>query len=157
MDMFWTRVEKFLSHVSALLFALATIIGFVQVFCRYVLNASLFWSEEMIRYMFIWMFFLAAVEAVRERLHIRMDFFLSSFKGNLRGLANIFINIVCILCLAVLAYYGFLVALSNKGRLTPALQCPFIYFYLALPVGSLLMIVSYMLETYQYIKEFKED
>jgi len=153
--MTWTKVEKFLSHVSALLFALASIIGFIQVFCRYVLNASLFWSEETIRYMFIWMFFLAAVEAVRERLHIRMDFFLASFKGIYKGLANILINIICILCLAVLAYYGFLVALSNQGRLTPALQCPFIYFYLAVPVGSTLMIVSYLLDTLQHIKDLK--
>ena len=99
------------------------------------------------------MFFLAAVEAVREQLHVRMDFFLANFKGVYRKIADIFINLVCILCLTGLTYYGFVVALSNKGRLTPALQLPFVYFYLAVPVGSALMLISYLVEIFSYIKE----
>jgi C4-dicarboxylate transporter DctQ subunit len=150
--MVWTKIEKLLSHISAGLFALASVIGFIQVFFRYVLNASLFWSEEMIRYMFIWMFFLAAVEAVREQLHVRMDFFLANLKGLYRRLADILINGICALCLAGLTYYGFIVALSNKGRLTPALQLPFIYFYLAIPVGSALMLISYLVEIFTSVR-----
>ena len=42
----------------AALAAMAVIMG-VQVFCRYVLGASLSWSEELTRYIFIWAGFLS--------------------------------------------------------------------------------------------------
>ena len=72
-------LEKVIKHVSAFLFAAATLIAFTQVICRYIFNSSLFWAEELIRYLFIWMFFLGAAEASRVGAHVGMDYFISKF------------------------------------------------------------------------------
>ena len=52
-------IDEYLEEVllAAALAAMAGIMG-VQVFCRYVLGASLSWSEELTRYIFIWAGFL---------------------------------------------------------------------------------------------------
>jgi TRAP-type transport system small permease protein len=59
-----------------LLFAAVVLVGGLQVFCRYVLNASLAWSEEFQRYGLIWIVFLAMVVGYRRGAHIGMEFLL---------------------------------------------------------------------------------
>ena len=48
-----------------------------QVFFRYVLNHSLFWSEELARYILVWLTFLGASVAYRRGVHPRIDLFVS--------------------------------------------------------------------------------
>lgn len=54
------RIDEYLEEVllAGALAAMAVIMG-VQVFFRYVLGASLSWSEELTRYLFIWAGFLS--------------------------------------------------------------------------------------------------
>ena len=50
-----------------------SIIIAVQVFCRYVLNHSLFWSEELARYLLVWLTFLGASVAYYRNVHPGID------------------------------------------------------------------------------------
>lgn len=67
-----------------ILFAAIVLVGGLQVFCRYVLNASLAWSEEFQRYGLIWIVFLALVVGYRRLAHIGMDFLLVKLPAWLR-------------------------------------------------------------------------
>ena len=49
-------LEEFLMVASLILM---TLIMGIQVFSRYVLGASLSWSEELTRYIFVWAGFLS--------------------------------------------------------------------------------------------------
>ena len=59
--------------LTALLFASFVVIVIVQVFCRYVLNDSLVWSEEITRFALYWMTMLTMALAADRRGHIVMD------------------------------------------------------------------------------------
>jgi len=48
----------------------------VQVFCRYVLNDSLPWSEELARYLMVWMTFLTLPVVSRTKQHAALDIIL---------------------------------------------------------------------------------
>ena len=58
--------------VVLLMAAMSVIIG-LQIFMRYVMGASLSWSEELSRYMFIWATYLGIAYAVRKDAHIRVS------------------------------------------------------------------------------------
>ena len=55
-------------------FAMAALVA-VQVFFRYVLNHSLFWSEELARYFLVWLTFLGASVAYYRKVHPGIDIF----------------------------------------------------------------------------------
>lgn len=63
--------EYFLVYTMILM----VIIVFVQVIFRYILNNSLSWSEELVRYIFIWQVWLGASLGMRINEHIRVDMF----------------------------------------------------------------------------------
>ena len=72
------KVLKFLDeHMEKILcvifLALMSIIIVLQVFFRYVLNNSLSWSEELARYLFIWMIYIGISLGVKMDKHICVD------------------------------------------------------------------------------------
>ena len=57
--------------IVALMAVMSLLIG-LQIFMRYVMGASLSWSEELARYLFIWATYLGIAYAVRMDAHIRV-------------------------------------------------------------------------------------
>ena len=75
-------MQKISSHINQSIEYLLFGLGFgmamlvaVQVFFRYVLNQSLFWSEELARYLLIWLTFLGASCAYYRHAHPGVDIF----------------------------------------------------------------------------------
>lgn len=69
----WTGVEWAAKAVLVLLVTAMTIACLAQVVWRYVLNDPLTWSEELARYLFVWVGYLAAWLAWTRRAHIALD------------------------------------------------------------------------------------
>ncbi len=58
---------------SALLLAVMVVLVFGNVVLRYGFNSGITLSEEVSRWMFIWLTFLGAVIALKERGHLGVD------------------------------------------------------------------------------------
>lgn len=118
-----------------------TAISFAAVIFRYGFNNSLTWSEELTRYMFIWVVFLGAAVGVRQRSHIAVDV----FSGRIGPFGNGVLT--WIERLATLAFAGFVAVPGwtfvavGMGNRSAAMEIPMGLVYAAPVVGSLLMVV----------------
>jgi TRAP-type C4-dicarboxylate transport system permease small subunit len=134
-------MDKFIYHSTALIFISAALIAFIQVISRYVFNSSLSWAEEALRYLFIWMFFLAGAAGVKEKLHMNLDLFVEKLTDTAKRVVHTVVDALLLVFLGFLAIYGTIFSLENLSQLSPALELPMGAINFAIPCGSVLMIV----------------
>lgn len=67
------RYCRFISHTMVVFLAAMVIMVFGNVVLRYGFNSGITASEELSRWLFLWVIFLGATVAVRERAHMGMD------------------------------------------------------------------------------------
>jgi len=121
------------------LFCVILAIILVAVFFRYVVNRSLFWSDEVVRYLFVWFTLLGAALVLRDRRHIRVEFFVEHIPHGVRRAVE-FGGLLLILAFNVyLAVAGVVWVQQTAGTYTPALGLPLNWiFYAALPLTAVL-------------------
>lgn len=129
------------------MFSFVVLSGAVQIFLRYVPGLRpMDWTDEIMRYLNIWLIFLGAGLTARANGHMVMDFFISKlFPARLLpAVRRVTLGIVCI-ALGFLAVVSYGTVLSSMDFMIQSFQFPIAYFYLAIPVGCVLMFVEYLL------------
>jgi TRAP-type C4-dicarboxylate transport system permease small subunit len=145
-------VERLLIGLCA---AIALVV-FLQVLFRYLLRQPLFWSEELPRYLLIWMSFLAAAVAQREEGHINITLALNWLPPRVRRVAHLASNVLMLAFLGVLIYSGSLVTRITAAHRSTALQIPMAAVYAALPVGAILMAVYLVLQILRDLRSLRD-
>ena len=143
--------EKSLKVLSLLIeglivLAATAIVGIVtvEVVLRKVFASSLIVTEELVRYMMVWVVFLASALAVRDRSHIRISFFVKKFGDRVQIWTAFAAHLLTAAFLVMLAVEGFRILPRQLHQWCITFDLTMFYFYLAIPVGSILMIL-YML------------
>jgi TRAP-type C4-dicarboxylate transport system permease small subunit len=145
-SIFIRRLTWIVERILIVLSVSITAVVFLQVVFRYVLRQPLFWSEELPRYLLIWISFLAAALAQKHEAHINITLLVTRLSPRLQQARRILANLVMLGFLGVLVYSGSLVASITAHHRSTALQIPMALVYLALPVGSALMILYLILQ-----------
>lgn len=73
LDRFIGGYCRVLSWLMALSLALMVVLVFTNVVLRYAFNSGITVSEELSRWLFVWMTFMGAIVALRERAHLGTD------------------------------------------------------------------------------------
>ncbi|MBR9772669.1 MAG: TRAP transporter small permease [Gammaproteobacteria bacterium] len=122
-------------------YALIILTVAVEVIRRFALNYSSVWGEELARYAFIYLAWLAAAAAVRDRAHIRIDVLINLGGPRMKRLGW-WISDITTLVLAVWALYLSIAPVLtsiNFGSVTAGLRVSQAFFLAAIPVGFLLI------------------
>lgn len=129
--------------VIASVFLAATVaLTFAQVVLRFVFSDPRAWVEEVGRYLFVWITFLGAAVAVAHDAHIRVDAFVQRLGPGGQRATDILRRLVDLVCLAFITWSGVLVVWRNRNSEFYTIEgAPQVVFYLAVPVGSVLMIL----------------
>lgn len=128
---------------------------FIEVLRREVLAYSSIWGEEIVRYSFIYLAWIGAAAAVRERGHIRIDVILQYVGRRVKGLLYIFGDLVMFF-VAIIAFYWSLetVLVSAKfGSVTHGLRISQVWFLSAVPIGFGLVIFRLV---QSFIRDFND-
>lgn len=125
---------------AALLLAFIVVINALGVFYRYGLRDPIGWTEEAMRYAVVWATFLGASAALYRGEHMVMDLLDDLAGPRLRRALHVVV-MLCIasFCLVVLTY-GLRLAVRNAQQVSPTMNIPMLWPYLAVSVGAGLML-----------------
>jgi TRAP-type C4-dicarboxylate transport system permease small subunit len=132
-----------------------TFVIIVQVFGRYVLNASPVWAEQAALLTLIWCVFIAAAAGVREGFHIRISAVIDLFPPSLRGLIDLLANTVTALFGVAMVFFGAELAMVTWHHVIPTLGISRGLAYIPIAVSGLLVIL-FSIES-QFAKPRAED
>lgn len=112
------------------------------VFMRYVLNAAPQWSEEIARYLMVWMSLMATSAAMRRGQHIGLTFVVEKAGPRLRLVLDLIAYALVLLFFAVLLVKGIDMTIFVAPQRSPSVNIPMWIPYLSVPVAGFLMIVQ---------------
>ena len=129
-------IDKIFESAIVIIFASLIIVGGMQVFNRFVLNASLSWSEEFQKFAHIWLVYFAIPVAYNRGSHIGVDLLQKLMPGKLRWLM-LFVTDLLWLCLAsAVIFFTYKVMQVARFQTAPGLGITFDYAYLGLVIGG---------------------
>lgn len=115
---------------------------FIEVLRREIMANSSIWGEEIVRYSFIYLAWIGAAAAVRERGHIRIDVIMQYVGQRVKALLYIFGDLVMFAVSLIAFYWSFETVLVSAefGSVTHGLRISQVWFLSAVPIGFALVI-----------------
>lgn len=135
-------LDKAVNYTVIFLMAMIVMVVSAQVFSRYVLNSPLTWSEELARYLFVWIVFTASVVVFRENRHMSVDFFVTLFPKIIRKRLDTVAKLIITVFLIVMIYVSPEIITITMRQLSPTLSIPMGVIYLAFPASLSLMLLE---------------
>lgn len=124
----------------------------IEVLRREVFSYSSIWGEEIVRYSFIYLAWIGAAAAVKERAHIRIDVIMHYLGPRTKALLYMFGDLVMFIVALIALYWSFeAVHVSAKfGSVTDGLRISKVWFLMAVPMGFALI-------TWRLLQSFARD
>lgn len=141
LSIFTEGLYKVLLACCSLALAAMVVIIFVQVFCRFILDFTPYWTEELTLIIMIYVGFFGGVIAYKKRLHISLQFFLQSLP--IRHRIKVLFIIDCILCIFAVysVIYGWQLTGKTMNQVNPALGWPVGTSYVAIPISGVVFLI----------------
>lgn len=158
--MFLKILEKLnkISEIAVIIFMAAiSFIIFIQVVFRYVFNNSLFWSEELGRYLLIWITFLGAAVGVNRSAHIGIDFVYNKLSDRHKLFLGSIINITGGIFGFLMLLYGIKLSYFVRMQKSSALLISMSWPYSAIGVAGALIFINYLLKLWGTLRELREN
>lgn|SRR5512145_833258 len=156
-------VEKWLLRANrwvlvAVMAAMAVLV-FANVVSRYALNYSLIWVEELTRYLMVWVGFLGAGLVLRLGAHIAVDAFQDMLPARAARALRTGIVVLLAITFAAMTWLGIRYAAFAWDQETPVMNWSTGAIYLAIPIGSALLLIHLFFIAKSYVRgrEFAKD
>lgn len=126
--------------VSAMGISMAGIVA-VQVFFRYGLNHSLFWSEELARILLVWLTFFGATIAYYHRAHPGVDVLVRRLSPGWQRACALLSHVAALALFSAMVVYGAEFAWFVRLQISPALGWPKWVIMGAVPLSGMVFWV----------------
>ena len=132
-------VEQVGKYLGLTLIGAMTLVILYQVFMRYVLNDPPTWSEEMSRFMMVWMTFLVAPIAYRRGMNVAIETLSRYLVGRPQAALQLVLNALILYFMIQYAEEG--MGLAERGLKSKAftIDVKLFWFYLIVPAGFYLL------------------
>ena len=142
MRLFLKVFDRTLSITCAVFYAALTALAFAQVIVRYFLGGSLTWSEEAVRFLFIWLAFIGLTITMQREGHIGVKFIVELLPRSFQRFITLFCDVCILGFLGFFIFKGIGVSRATLYNLSPAMNIPMGYVYLILPLSGVLLVIN---------------
>jgi TRAP-type C4-dicarboxylate transport system permease small subunit len=134
--------------------ALVIIVG-AGAFFRYVLHQSLHWATEAPNFLFMWIVFLGAAIAYRDKKHIAFAIFVEKLPTKMRSVVEMGGILILTAFFTFLLVTGIKVVWINMTSETEALKIPYGVVYAGVPIAGFLMLLDALGEIWMKLRAWK--
>lgn len=136
------KIDLVLKWILVIIMAAMTINVLWQVFTRFILQSPSSYTEELARYMLIWIGILGAAYVAGQKMHLAIDLLSTKLTGSNKNYLELFIqSAILFFSLFVMVIGGIrLVQITlSLNQISAALQIPLGYVYSVVPISGLIM------------------
>lgn len=153
-------VDRVIAAFSVIVMIALVVCVVWQVFSRYVLNQPSTLTDELARFLMIWVGLLGAAYTVGAQRHLSIDLLFMSINKRKQALLSLFINLL------IFGFAGSVIVnggikLINKTlatvQVSAAMQIPMGYVYIILPLSGAVMMFYALWFIHQNIQQLKQS
>ena len=136
--------DNFEGYCCAVMLAVMSVVVFLQVIFRFVIKASLPWSEELSRYLT----YFGCAYGIKTGAHLGVEAFVLILPKTVQKAINVLVQIGGLVVCVLILKFGADIVFSQmqSGQLSPAMRLPMWTIYSAIPIGMAFCVIRYAIE-----------
>ena len=139
MKSFAIWVGKAIEALVVLILSAMSILVFLNVVLRYGFNSSINVTEEVSRYMFVWLAFLGTILAFNENQHVNVGVLVDKLSPKKRNILGIVTDLAMLYCCYLIIDGGWIQYVLNLDNYAPISGLPQGITFLASVIAGALM------------------
>ena len=154
LDKLFKGLRSVLYWFSVAAMSVMLVVIFAQVVSRYLFNWTPEWSEELARYLFVWVVFIGSALIMGESGHLAVQFVPNHFKGTAAGKAlQVIINFSGYVFILLLLVQGTKMMQVMTFQISPGLEIPMSWVYSVIPISAVLMLLYLVKDTMRIVRD----
>lgn len=148
------KINWLVERVTVVLLVLLVLDVWLGVLVRYVIPLPLTFTEELARYLMIWMALLAVSSGIAHREHIGVEFIFTRLPAPVRRWLAVAFDVIAFVFFFALFFYGIGFAARGFSRLTMIYAIPKGYPFIGVPLAAAMASVQLaLIGVYDYFAE----
>ena len=151
-------IDKVINVICIILMAMMTCIVLLQVSTRFLPVRNPSWTEELSRYIMIYIAFIGASTGIREWTNVGVDFILERLPKAAKYVMNVIIRAAILVFWCVVLYLSIQVfPKTGMRQLSASMRFPIFYAQCSIIIGAVLCIVQCIIQTITYCLLYTSD
>lgn len=150
------KVARLFAQLSVFVMVIVVLMG---VFMRYFIKNPLVWSDELAKYTLVYMTFIGASVALKDKNLAAMDLVVTKLPKRAMIIVQIIVYILEVVLLSFLFYYSIDLLFQNsvRNQISPGLQIPMSWVYFSMPLGFGITLLQAIFLLVDEIKGYKNN
>lgn len=149
--------DNLIEGVCAILMVALAVVVFIQVFNRFILQTPLAWSEDLAMLLYQWVVFVGAALGVKRMRHFGIELVVRQFPERWRHRIELLTPLVMLVVAVVMIAQGWTILGFNWNRTFATMDLSYIWAFLPIPLGGVLIIIYLIQLEVQRWKQVKEE
>ena len=149
-------VHKFEEVFGGTILAAMAIITFLAAVNMFTFNFPMPWSEEIVKFLLMWMTMIGAALGIGRSEHVGIDVFVERFPQKMQFIIGQIMSLAGVVFSVIFCYIGYLMVIKQYAQKSTALEISMGIVYMCVVVGAVLMFIEFGYKFYRGFKDKKD-